>query len=288
MLQVYSPPSYLHHPLTVQSILPSHTAHESVLEDVCWIPLGIESLFITPLGGMFPLQPEGGEKGVDEDMIQLHVPQGAVRADGEGVLEVRYAVIPDGPFRTPEGYKLCSMAVYLYYNPHQTTKPFYLKLPNWSDAAEHPTFVTSPHTLPEGEKHYQFHLLEGGEFNERYGTLEVDGHSTLFGQAYRLEDTSRYYASLWERDERNARHSRVAITYADQVWIQVSVLGVLLLQLDLLSYCNHLDPKALLEELEQGSQCTVSVCWRPHRRHSGWGAGEGVGRIYSWSKQGRY
>ena len=263
MLQVYSPPSYLLHPLTVQSILPSHTAHESVLEDVCWIPLGIESLLITPLGGMFPLQAEGGE-GVDEDMIQLHVPQGAVRADGEGVLEVRYAVIPDGPFRTPEGYKLCRMAVYLYYNPHQTTKPFYLKLPNWSDAAEHPTFVTSPHTLPEGEKHYQFHLLEGGEFNERYGTLEVDGHSTLFGQAYRLEDTSRYYASLWKRDEKNPRPSRVAITYADQVWIQVSVLGVLLLQLDLLSCCNHLDPKALLEELEEGSQCTVSVCWRPH------------------------
>ena len=228
MLHVHSPPSYLLHHLAVQSPIHSYIVHESVLEDVCWIPSGIESLFITPFGGVFPLQPEGGEEEGDEDMIQLHVPHGAVRADGDGVLEVRYAVIPDGPFKTPEGYKLCSMAVYLYYDPAQTTKPFYLLLPHWSGAPDHPTFVTSPHTLPEGEPCYPFCLLEGGEFGEGYGLLEVDGHSSLFGAAYRLEDTSRYLASQWEREEGNILYSKVAITFDSNVWIRVSVCWVLL------------------------------------------------------------
>ena len=213
------------HRLALQSPLPSYTAHESVLEDVCWIPSGIESLFITPFGGVFPLQPEGGDLKEEEgkDTIQLHVPQGAVRADGEGMTEVRYAVIPNGPFRTPEGYRLCSMAVYLYYDPAQTTKPFYLHLPHWSGAPDHLRFVTSPHTLHEGEQCYPFILLEGGEFGEGYGLLEVDGHSSLFGAAYRLEDTSRYLASQWEKEEGNTLHSKVAITFDSNDWIRVSV-----------------------------------------------------------------
>ena len=183
----------------------------------------MESLFITPFGGVFSLQPEGGEEGVDEDVIQLHVPQGAVRADGEGVLEVRYAVIPDGPFRFPEGYKLCSMAVYLHYDPAQTTKPFYLLLPHWSGAPDHPTFVTSPHTLPEGERYYPFHLLEGGEFSEGYGVLELDGHSSIFAEAFGLEETSKYCATQWEKEEGNILYSKVAITFDSNVWIRVSV-----------------------------------------------------------------
>ena len=228
MLHVSSPLAVMFLPPPSISPSPTYTAHESVLEDVCWIPFGIESLFITPFGGEFPLVPEGGEEEGDEAVIQLHVPQGAVRAKGEGMMEVRYAVIPDGPFRTPEGYRLCSPAVYIHYNPAQATKPFHLLLPHWSGAPDHPTFVTSPHTLPEGEQYYPFRLLEGGEFGEGYGIVEVDGHSTLFGQAYRLKDTSRYYASLWEREEGNSRHSRVAITFADAVWIQVTVWCALL------------------------------------------------------------
>ena len=165
--------------------------------------------------------PQGEREEGDETVIQLHVPPGAVRGEGEGMMEVRYAVIADGPFKTPEGYGLCSMVVFIHYNPAQTTKPFFLLLPHWSGAPDHPVFVTSPHTLPEGEQYYPFRLLEGGEFGEGYGIVEVDGHCSLFGQAYRLEDTSRYYASLWEREEEHSRHSRVAITFANAVWTQV-------------------------------------------------------------------
>ena len=167
--------------------------------------------------------PEGGKGEEDQPSIQLRVPPGAVTADGEGVVEVHYAVIPDGPFKIPEGYKLCSTAVYIKYSQAQTTKPFLLSLPHWSGAPDHPVFVTSPHILPEGEQQYPFCLLDGGEFGEGYGTVELDGHCSLFAQAYRQEDTSRYYASLWEREEGNSRHSRVAISFANSIWIQVTV-----------------------------------------------------------------
>ena len=166
---------------------------------------------------------EGGEGEEDQPLIQLHVPPGAVTADGEGVVEVHYAVIPDGPFQIPEGYRLCSTAVYINYSTAQTTKPFLLSLPHWSDAQDHPVFVTSPHTLPEGEQYYPFRLLEGGKFGEGYGIVEVDGHCSLFGEAFRLEDPSRYYASLWEREEGNVLHSKVAVTFESNEWMRVSV-----------------------------------------------------------------
>ena len=210
-----SPPPSLHFPLS------PYTAHEAALEEACWISSGIESLFVTPNGGEFPLVPVGREEDAKQ-MIQLCVPSGAVRADGEGV-EIRYAVIPDGPFQIPEGYRLCSTVVYINYSQAHTTKPFLLSLPHWSGAADHPVFVTSPHTLPEGEQYYQFHLLQGGEFSEGYGIVEVDGHCSLFGQAFRLEDTSRYYASLWERKKGNILHSKVAVTFESNVWMEVSV-----------------------------------------------------------------
>ena len=216
MLQV-CPSSSLHFPLS------PYTAHESVLKDVCWIPSGIESLCVTPFGGEFPLVPEGGEGEEDQPLIQLHVPSGAVKANGEGVVEVRYAVIPDGPFKISEEYRLCSPTVYINYSPAQTTKPFLLSLPHWSGAQDHPVFVTSPHTLPEREQYYPFRLLEGGEFGEGYGIVEVDGHCSLFALAYRLEDTSRYYASLWEREEGNVLHSKVAVTFESNEWMRVSV-----------------------------------------------------------------
>ena len=46
---------------------------------------------------------------------------------------------------------------------------------------------------------------------------------TLFGKAFRLEDTGIYYAVLWEKVEGNVLHVKVAITFRSNVWIRVSV-----------------------------------------------------------------
>ena len=34
----------------------------------------------------------------------------------EESVQIHYAVIPDGPFKTPEGYRICSTAVHIHYN----------------------------------------------------------------------------------------------------------------------------------------------------------------------------
>ena len=150
LFSTLSPSPFLHIP-------PYYAAHEAVLQDVCWIISGIESLLVTPDGGVFPLQLEGSNNEEDKGMIKLHVPQGAVRADGEGVLEVCYAVIPDSPFRTPEGYKLCSMTVYLYYYPAQTTKPFHLLLP--TGLVHQTTPLLSPPPTPSQRGKFLTHAV---------------------------------------------------------------------------------------------------------------------------------
>ena len=40
---------------------------------------------------------------------------------------------------------------------------------------------------------------------------------------FQLKDTSRYYASLWEREEVNILHSKVAVTVECNEWMRVSV-----------------------------------------------------------------
>jgi len=75
---------------------------------------------------VFPLVSKGGEEDGDKPVIQLCAPQGAVRAAGKGMVEVRYTIIANGSFKTPEGYWICSTAVYIHYSPGMTTKPFSL------------------------------------------------------------------------------------------------------------------------------------------------------------------
>ena len=48
-----------------------------------------------------------------------------IHGPGKSV-KIQYAVIADGPFKTPEGYRICSTAVYIQYSPAMTTKPFSL------------------------------------------------------------------------------------------------------------------------------------------------------------------
>ena len=168
----------------------------------------------------------GGEGGT----ILLEVPPGAV-SPAESV-EVRSALIPDGPFTLPEGYQLGSMVVYLYYDGRHLTKPVKLSLPHWYGGEDQVqdglSFAMAPHTLKEGEHVYCFELLGGGRFAEqrRCGVIEISGHCTLFAVVYRVKASSSYYASLWTHHvgaviTDNEMHSKVVITYAYWDWIKV-------------------------------------------------------------------
>ena len=163
--------------------------------------------------------------------ILLEVPPGAV-SPAESV-EVRSALIPDGPFTLPEGYQLGSMLVYLYFDGRHLTKPFSLSLPHWYGGEDHIrdglSFAMAHHTLQEGEHVYHFELLEGGRFTEQRwcGVLEISGHCTLFAAVFKVKASSLYYASLWTHQvqgaviAKNVWHSKVVITYTNLQWIEV-------------------------------------------------------------------
>ena len=105
--------------------LPTYVAAEAALDDLCWIPLGIQSQSVGSEGAKLCLESSAGAMGGGEGgTILLEVPP-VVVSPAENV-EVRSALIPDGPFTLPEGYQLGSMVVYLCYDGHRLTKPFIL------------------------------------------------------------------------------------------------------------------------------------------------------------------
>ena len=207
---------------------------EAALVDLCWIPFGIQSQLVGPEGGKLCLEHSAGAMGGREGgTILLVVPPGAV-SPAESV-EVRSALIPDGPFTLPDGYQLGSMVVYLYYDGHRLTTPVTLSLPHWYGGEDQIqdglSFAMAPHTLKEGERVYHFELLEGGRFAEqrRCGVLQISGHCTLFAVVFKKKASTLYYASLWTHQVRvggaviakNVMHSKVVITYAYPKWIEV-------------------------------------------------------------------
>ena len=186
----------------------------------------MQSQFVGPEGGKLSLEPSAGTMGGGEGgTILLEVPPGA-GSPAESV-EVRSAVIPDGPFTLPEGYQLGSMVVYLCYDGHRLTKPFALSLPHWYGGEDQVrdglSFAMAPHTLKEEEHVYHFELLEGGEMlSSHCMELEIDGHCSLIAEVFKKGAVSRYQAISLQRERENEMACDVAITYAFPLWCDVS------------------------------------------------------------------
>ena len=217
-----------------ESTVPSSPAAEADLRKHCWIPFGVQSQSVGPEGGKLCLQSSAGTMGgVEEETILLEVKSGAVHYSES--VEVHYAVIPNGPFTLPAGYRLGSMVVYIYCDSRHVTQPFKLCLPHWYGGEDRVqdclSFAMAPHTLKKGEHVYHFELLEGGNFPEQHqcGVLQISGHCTLFAEVFKVEALSLYYASLWTLQVAGAvisdseMHNRVVISYADPVWIEVGI-----------------------------------------------------------------
>ena len=216
--------------------LPNPPAAEAALDEHCWIPFGVQSQSVGPEGGKLCLQPSTGATGEKEGKtILLEVPAGAVNPSE--CMEVHSAVIPNGTFTLPEGYQLGSMVVYIHYDSRRVTQPLKLCLPHWYGGEDHIqdglSFAMAPHMLKKGEQVYRFKLLEGGKFAEQqqYGVLQITGHCTLFVEVFKVKASSLYYASLWTRQvagnviSENEMRSRVVISYADPVWIEVGIIS---------------------------------------------------------------
>ena len=214
--------------------------HKSTLEDLCYIPFGINTITCAPQERrMFDLLPP--VKGVaenSEEVIRVEVPT----ADCSFTLD--HAVLVDGPFQLPEGYQLASDVVYLYSDPSQPVRPFILHLPHWyrkeegqrQDAmgggeVDDLTFVMAPHTPSQvGEEVlYKFELQEGGNFpTPSAGLLLVNSHSTLFAIAYKEKITPklRYCATHLETEEPSGQKVDIVVTFASSTWQKVCLMCV--------------------------------------------------------------
>ena len=161
----------------------------------------------------------------EQGAILLEVPPGAVNQSGS--VEVRSALIPDGPFTLPKGYQLGSSVVYIYYDSRRVSCPLILRLPHWyggeNQVRDGLSFAVAPHTLKDGESVYHFELLEGGKMlSSHCMELEIDGHCSLFAEVFKKGAVLRYQAISLQREKENEMACDVAITYAFPLWCDVS------------------------------------------------------------------
>ena len=205
---------------------PSFTADEHALKDLCWVPFDVKTVPIKAKGGILCLQPPSDElRGKKEDTVFVETPLGAVSAYGK--VEMRYAIIPDGPFSLPEGYQLGSTVVYINYDGRHVTKPLKLHLPHWYGGEDHVrdglSFAIAPHSPTKGKKKYQFQLIEGGTFfaHHQYGIFHIDGHNSLFVEVFKEKATSVYLATQWEHRLASEACTKIVITYFSDVWLKV-------------------------------------------------------------------
>ena len=203
-------------------------AAEVALNDLCWIPFGVQLQSAGPEGRRLLLA--GAMGWGEKETIHLEVPPGAV--DPSETVEVHSAVIPYGPFTPPEGYQFGSMVVYIYYNGQCVTCPLRLHLPHWYGGDDRIrdglSFAMAPHTLKEGECVYQFELLEGRRaLNNHCGELEIDGHCSLFAEVFKKGAMSRYQAISLQKEEGSETTCDVAVMYASPLWCEASILCII-------------------------------------------------------------
>ena len=170
------------------------------------------------------------------DNVRVEVPT------GDNPFTLDHAVLVDGPFQLPEGYRLASDVVYLYSDPSQPMRPFVLHLSHWyrkevgqrqemmeGGEGDDLTFVLAPHTPDQDgeEVLYNFELQEGGNFATlSAGLLLVSSHSTLFAIAYKEKITSklRYCATHLEIEEPSGQKVDIVVTFASSTWQKVCVM----------------------------------------------------------------
>ena len=190
------------------------------MERLCWIPFGLQTLEVGPGGGTFPLQPK--TEGCDDgDLIRLEVPGSVLKLDVGKKLLIRYGILVDGPFSLEDSYKLASMVVYIYFDPAHTTKPLNLHLPHWSSGKEALVIAMAPHKVDK-KNEFKFQFEKGLQSSEKTSVIPIDGHSSLFAQAIAEGSSKMFYAFSNEVNNGRETMLRVYITYASQVWCEVS------------------------------------------------------------------
>ena len=195
--------------------------HEKDLCNLCWVPFGIQTLKISPLGDghTYKLQPNAVGCH-EEDLIRLEIPKDAINTDICKELSIHYGILVHGPFVLEEGYELASVVVYIDFNMDHTTKPLMLHLPHWAGEGEATNIVIAPHKVDETE---QYIFANKSLSPLATGSIPIDGHCSLFAKAIKVKSKKFYFAHPLESHKATKTQLSVYFTYASTVWSEVSV-----------------------------------------------------------------
>ena len=141
------------------------------------LPLGdVCQLKVTASGIDTPLQTTPQRQHCEDHYCaHLKVPKVVVNPGVE--LGMRYAVILEGPFSFPKGYRRVSSVLFLCCNnPQELQKELTIQLRHWANVTGKGSglcFMKANHELGRGESCYSFTPMEGGDFDKDSGHLRL-------------------------------------------------------------------------------------------------------------------
>ena len=197
----------------------------------CWVPFGIGTITVGEAGGKYDLDTQSRiTSGISDHHTILEVPPNAI--DPGTTVEIRYAIIPDGPFNLPEGYRLGSMVVYLVATGAKLKKPMILHLPHWlsctSSGSEQVKCCRASHSL-QINKAATFSFLHENDYNitEASSAIQVDGVNCLFATAFQEGVQQMYQYQVFEKENKKQKYVCIYVTYSTLSWQQVRMSSVL-------------------------------------------------------------
>ena len=212
------------------------------MKELCWFPFGIQNVEVGPEGGQFFLgahQPVDSRRSIDS-YTYVEVPAGAVE-EGKTVY-IDCGITPNGPFSFPDGYKLCSMVVYLSVQGAKLKKPVILHIPHWVSVSSTQTTKPAkeallrccwaPHTLEEGQKTLEFSCLDKQKctMTSRAGEILINGDTCLFADIVQMGTSTDFqyeYHVLREIAASNdviEKCVRIVITFSSFLWQKVNYI----------------------------------------------------------------
>ena len=195
----------------------------------CWVPFGIGTITVGEAGGKYDLDSQSrAPSDISDHRTILEVPPNAI--DPGTTVEIRYAIIPDGPFNLPEGYRLGSMVVYLVAIGAKLKKPMLLHLPHWlccmSSGSKQVKCCRASHSL---NKAATFSFLHENDYNitETSCVIQVDGVNCLFTTAYQEGVQQMYQCQVFEKEDKKQKYVCIYITYSTLSWQKVRKSSIL-------------------------------------------------------------
>ena len=194
---------------------------EAFISRSCFVVGGIQSLTITSDGGTLTL-------GQGNEPAQLLVPKRAIPQGQE--LQVRYAILLDGPYSIPEDCELVSSVLYIDYDTSVVKMPLTLHLNHWyagRDRQKILTFLKASH-IADDSGAYRFVKFSKGSFsdNEQFAVLELREDLCYVAAAVQKTGNLPYPSNcrlhFVKKMQPDAVVSfRLYVTYDDSTWIKV-------------------------------------------------------------------